>query len=164
MPNKRLTLSNQLQGLRFEIVSPSHRKHPEGDIILPKRSTKNAAAYDIYSPVDATISPGGSVMVWTDVKAIMPHGIRLDLNVRSSMGKYRISLANTIGWVDPDYANCPENDGNLGICLVNGGNQPYVIKVGDRIAQGSFSVFFITEDDGDNEAPERVGGFGSTNQ
>lgn len=99
-------------------------------------------------------------MVWTDVKAVLPARYMLMLNVRSSMGKYLISLANTQGWVDSDYASNPDNDGNIGLMLHNGGDRPYIIHAGDRIAQGMIVKYYTMDDDFVDA--QREGGFGST--
>jgi dUTP pyrophosphatase len=144
----------------FKVVSNEHRQ-TEGYIKLPTRATAKSAAYDFYSPVDATIEPMKSVMIWTDVKAHMYDDNVLLLNVRSSMGKHPIMIANTQGWVDADYWENTDNDGNIGIRLFNLGNTPYEIKVGDRIAQGMFVKYGIVCDDKTKE--KRTGGFGSTN-
>jgi len=76
------------------------------------------------------------------------------------MGKQPIMLANTQGWVESDYYSNPDNDGNIGINLLNLGNTPYIIEKGDRIAQGMFINYLTTDDD--NTTAERLGGFGST--
>lgn len=144
----------------FEVVKDEMRKNPGVEIQLPKRGSKRAVAYDVFSPVDAVINPGESVMIWSDVKAYHQDGESVDLNVRSSMGKHRIMLANTQGWVEPDYYNNPDNDGNLGFNLYNFGTKPYVIKVGDRIGQARF-IPFLEADNGQSDE-ERKGGFGSS--
>lgn len=85
---------------------------------------------------------------------------RLDINVRSSMGgKWR--LANTIGYIDSDYYNNPSNDGNIGVFLQNTTNEILYIKRGDRIGQGSFCKYLITDDD-KPLSELRLGGFGSS--
>lgn len=145
---------------RFEVVDDSHRKHHDTSIQLPRRSSRNACAYDFYCPEECLILPGETVMVWTDVKAVLPARYMLMLNVRSSMGKYLISLANTQGWVDSDYANNPDNDGNIGLMLHNGGDRPYIIHAGDRIAQGMIVKYYTMDDDFVDA--QREGGFGST--
>ena len=83
----------------FEVVSDKFRKN-KGKIILPTRATKSSIAYDFYSPVTITISPMQSVMIWTDIKAKFNTDEALLINVRSSMGKHPIMIANTQGWID----------------------------------------------------------------
>ena len=143
----------------FEIVSDKFRK-TNSEIILPTRATKSSIAYDFYSPVAVTIPPMRSVMIWTDVKAHFNEDEALLINVRSSMGKYPVIIANTQGWIESDYCNNPNNDGNIGCRLFNLGTEPYVINVGDRIAQGMFIKYLVA--DNGNTDNTRQGGFGSS--
>lgn len=143
----------------FEVVSDKFRKN-KIKIILPTRATKSSIAYDFYSPVTITIPPMQSVMVWTDVKAKFNTDEALLINVRSSMGKHPIMIANTQGWIESDYCNNPDNDGNIGIRLFNLGTESYIIKTGDRIAQGMF-IKYLEADNGNTDT-ERQGGFGSS--
>ena len=145
----------------FEVVKDELRKNPEVEIQLPTRATEHSAAYDFYSPVNVTIQPNEMAMIWTDVKASMYYDNVLLLNVRSSMGKYPIMIANTQGWIDSDYYSNVDNDGNIGIRLLNLGKTPYEIKIGDRIAQGMFVKFGTVKND--DAKGVRSGGFGSTN-
>ena len=144
----------------FQVVSNEHR-HNDGEIKLPTRATEHSAGYDFYSPVDAIIQPNKSVMIWTDVKANMYYDNVLLLFVRSSMGKHPVVIANGTGVVDSDYYENPDNDGNIGFRLLNLGDTPYEIKVGDRIGQGVFVKYGTTTND--NTTTTRKGGFGSTN-
>ena len=143
----------------FEVVSDKFHKN-KSKIILPTRATKSSIAYDFYSPVTITIPPMQSVMIWTDIKAKFNTDEALLINVRSSMGKYPIMIANTQGWIESDYYSNPDNDGNIGIRLFNLGTEPYVIKIGDRIAQGMF-IKYLEADNGNTDT-ERQGGFGSS--
>lgn len=143
----------------FEIINDTHRK-TTGDIILPTRATKSSIAYDFYSPIDIVINPMQSVMIWTDVKAKFNTDEALLINVRSSMGKHPIMIANTQGWIESDYYSNPDNDGNIGVRLFNLGTEPYEIKTGDRIAQGMF-IKYLEADNGNTDT-ERQGGFGSS--
>ena len=144
----------------FEVVKDECRKN-SGEIKLPTRATERSAGYDFYSPVDVVIQPNEMAMIWTDVKAHMYYDNLLMINVRSSMGKQPIMIANTQGWIDSDYYGNPDNDGNIGFRLFNLGKTPYEIKVGDRIGQGVFVKYGKVKDDNTKET--RHGGFGSTN-
>lgn len=143
----------------FEVVSDKHRKN-NVDIKLPTRATKNSIGYDFYSPIAVDIEPMHSQMIWTDVKAIFNSDEALLINVRSSMGKQPVMIANTQGWIESDYANNPDNDGNIGFRLFNLGDTIYTVNVGDRIGQGMFIKYLTTDDD--NATSTRNGGFGST--
>ena len=144
----------------FEVVKDEYRKN-EGEIKLPTRATEHSAGYDFYSPVDVTIQPNESVLIFTDIKAHMYYDNVLFLFVRSSMGKHPVVIANGTGIIDCDYYGNPDNDGNIGFRLLNLGNTPYEIKVGDRIGQGVFAKYGTVKDD--DTAGLRTGGFGSTN-
>ena len=146
----------------FEIVTEEKRKHPGVEIQLPTRGSRYAVAYDIYSPIDAVIKPMEKQLIWTDVKAYFGHDEALLINVRSSMGKQPVMIANSQGWVECDYYGNPDNDGNLGVNLINLGTTDYVIKAGDRIAQCMF-INYLVADSGNTDA-QRMGGFGSTNK
>ena len=143
----------------FEVVSDKFRKN-KGEITLPTRATKSSIAYDFYSPVAVTIPPMQSVMIWTDVKAHFNEDEALLLNVRSSMGKHPVMIANTQGWIESDYCNNPDNDGNIGCRLFNLSTESYVINVGDRIMQGMFIKYLVA--DNGNTDNTRQGGFGSS--
>ena len=144
----------------FEVVRDDCRKN-SGDIKLPTRATEYSAGYDFYSPVDITIEPQESVMIWTDVKAHMYYDNALIIIPRSSMGKQPIMIANTVGLIDNDYYGNEDNDGNIGFRLLNLGKTPYEINVGDRIGQGIFIKYGTVKND--NTISRRSGGFGSTN-
>ncbi len=144
----------------FSIVCDACRKYSEVSTTLPTRATAHSAGYDFYSPISVTIQPNEMVMIWTNIKAIMPDDEALLIIPRSSMGKHPVMIANTIGLIDSDYYDNPDNDGNIGFRLLNLGNTDYEIKAGDRIGQGIFVKYQVTDDD--KAAAKRIGGFGST--
>lgn len=150
----------------FEVVKQEFRKFPEQVVKLPERADSCSCGYDFYSLENVIIEPGHKHLFFTDVKAKMYFDNRLEINTRSGNGVKRgIVLANTIGYIDASYYNNPSNDGNIGICLYNMGSEPFEVKIGDRIAQGCFSRYLITDDDKyrNNITPSiRQGGFGST--
>ena len=143
----------------FKVVKDEYRKN-SGDIKLPTRSDPWSAGYDFYSPIDITIQPGEKQLIWTDIKAYMLPDEVLKLYVRSSMGKYPVVIANGTGIIDSSYFENVNNDGNIGFNLLNLSNKPYEIHIGDRIGQGVFGKYLVTDDD--NATGERAGGFGSS--
>lgn len=147
---------------KFEIVKDECRKFKDEEIIIPKRGTVGSAAYDFYTPCDIVIpAKGRTGIIATDIKAKMEEDEVLLLFVRSSIGiKKGIVLSNGTGVIDSSYYSNPDNDGNIGISLLNTTNEEVIIKKGDRIMQGMFVKYLITEDD--NVTEERTGGFGST--
>ena len=143
----------------FEVVKDEYRKN-EGEIKLPTRATEHSAGYDFYSPVNVIIPPHEMAMIWTDCKAHMYYDNALLLFVRSGMSKQPVMLANSVGVVDSDYYGNPKNDGNIGFNLLNMGDTPYEIKIGDRIGQGMFVKYGTVKDDATKT--KREAGFGST--
>ena len=132
---------------------------------LPQRSTEQAAGYDFYSPVSITIGPKQWGMVRTHIKAKMAADDVLMIFPRSSMGcKKHLMLSNTVGIIDSDYYNNPDNEGNIVIALYNYGDREQHIAVGDKIAQGIFLKFGITDNDFTAAKAERRGGIGSTGE
>ena len=142
----------------FKVVKVEMRK--SNHVHYPTRGSVNSAGYDFYADKDYTIAPNEIIKVWTDIKAYMQPDEFLMLDVRSSMGG-KFMLANTIGIIDSDYYENPDNDGNIGIFLKNISNETQHIKCDDKIAQGIFMEYLKI--DGDKTTEERKGGFGSTN-
>lgn len=155
---------------KFEKISfEQFKKDICDDILLyqeynvPKRSTENSAGYDFFTIFDYVIKPGASIKIPTGIKAKMESDEVLLLIVRSSMGfKYNVRMCNQVGVVDSDYYNNENNEGHMFIKLQNEGDKDYVIKKNDKIVQGIFTKFLITDDD--NTKEKRVGGIGSTSK
>lgn len=150
---------------KFEYVSrvlSTGYEMKEPDFILPKRATKTSVAYDIYSPIDFEVKSKETYMLWTGIKAKFQDDEALLINVRSSMGKKHMMLANSQGWIESDYYNNSDNEGEIGVMLYNFGDETFKVQKNDRIAQAMFIKYLITEDDNTEET--RCGGFGSTNK
>lgn len=132
------------------------------EIKLPQRADDGSAGYDFYTPKDVRILPAQKTIVWTDVKAYMQKDEVLEIYIRSSLGiKNGLMLCNSVGVVDSSYYNNEGNDGNIGIALVNTTGITVDLKAGDRIAQGIFKKYLVSDDDKVLSAI-RVGGVGSS--
>ena len=137
------------------------------NINLPVRSTKNSAGYDVEAAEDCIIpafKPGQKpTLVKTGIKAYMESDEVLILANRSSNpGKKGLILANSIGVVDSDYYENPDNDGHIMYAFFNFKAEDVEIKKGERIGQAIFQKYLVTDDD--IAQGERTGGFGSTNK
>lgn len=146
----------------FEIVDDNFRKFLNVDIKLPQRGSINSAGYDICTPVDIIIPPYAvSDAIQTDIKAYMLDDEVLEIYPRSSLGfKKGLMLINTVGIIDSDYYSNTENDGNIGFKFKNLTDKEVIIKAGERVMQGIFKKYLIT--DNDNVTSIRTGGIGST--
>ena len=136
-------------------------------INLPIRKTKYSAGYDIEAAEDCIIpafKPGmAPTLVKTGLKSYMSEGEYLMLCNRSSNPKKKgLILANSVGIVDADYYENPDNDGHIMFAFYNIKDVDVEIKKGDAIGQGIFQKYFVV--DNEYAEGERLGGFGSTNK
>lgn len=133
------------------------------DLEIPRRGTKDSAGYDFYLIDNIVIKPNEIVKVPTGIKACMNNGEVLLMVMRSSLGfKYNLRLTNQVGVIDKDYYNNPSNEGHIHISIQNEGDKEIILNKGDRIAQGLFINYLLTDNEKENNI-ERMGGFGSTN-
>ena len=140
----------------FEVL-PAYRER----VSPPRRQTAAAAGYDLAAAEPVEVPPGGVVLVPTGLCAHMPPGEYLSIHIRSSLGvRAGLVLANGTGIIDADYAGNPDNAGHILVALRNLGQAPVVIAAGERVAQGIFQRYLVTDDDAPGGA--RAGGFGST--
>ncbi len=155
------------------------RDYLDKDIILPKRSTKNSAGYDFCCAEDVKIESYFKkvlkaitnkeeealkpTLIKTGVKAYMQEDEVLYIYNRSSNPmKKGLVMANSVGVIDSDYFENPDNDGHIMFAFYNFYPFDIIIKKGDKIGQGVFQKFLITDDD--KTEGERKGGFGSTGE
>lgn len=144
---------------RFEIVS----RCKDMNVELPKRKTKKSAGYDFFAVEDFTLYPNKLCIVPTGVKAYMEDNEVLYLHIRSSVAfKRGVRMLNSIGVIDADFVDNPDNEGEISLGLLSHNDDIVHIQKGERIAQGVFHKFLITDDD--NAEGQRVGGIGSTDK
>lgn len=146
----------------FQVVQSRYRQHPTLNIVLPKRGSKHSAGYDFYTPLAFTLCPGQRQTISTDIKAYMQSDEVLLIYPRSSAGLRGLILVNTVGVIDADYYGNSENDGNICVVLQNIGHQPFKVAAGDRVVQGIFSKYLLTDQDSLEIGHERQGGHGHT--
>lgn len=148
----------------FLLVEERFRKHPDAEIVLPRRATLLSAGYDFCTPEKIVLQPGEQKLIWTDICFYVgeDRGYCLKIYPRSSVGiKKNCILANTVGIIDEDYWGNPDNGGNIGICLHNIGNQIVTFEAGDRIAQGIIERYYTIRNYATGKEL-RSGGVGST--
>ena len=147
--------------MRVQIVNKSSNP-------LPTYSTEYSAGMDLRANLkdeegnDKVISivPGERVLIPTGLYLSIPYGYEGQIRPRSGLAlKYGITVLNTPGTIDADYR------GEIGVCLINHGNDTFDVHHGDRIAQ---IVFAQVEQAALVEVSELVntkrgdGGFGHT--
>lgn len=141
---------------KFELVSTETRLD-----LLPERSTEKSAGYDFKAAETVHIEPGNIALVKTNIKASMGDDEVLFLFDRSSNPRKKgIVLINSVGVIDSDYYNNPDNEGNIMFMFKNITDNQVIVEAGERIGQGVFSKFLTTIDD--KASGQRTGGIGST--
>lgn len=112
--------------IHIKVINKSH--HP-----LPEYGTFEAAGMDIRAflpngPV--TLKPMKRVLIPTGLYMQLPSGYECQIRPRSGMAlKYGITIANSPGTIDADYR------GEIGIILINLGEEDFTVNDGDRICQ-----------------------------
>lgn len=102
-------------------------------------------------------------LVSTGMKCKLDPGTYLELSVRSSCPlKHWLILGNSVGIIDADYYNNPDNEGEIFFQIINLSPFPIKLKRGDTIGQGIIKPYLTTEDD--IATGTRIGGFGSTDE
>ena len=105
---------------------------------LPGYMTLHAAGMDLYAELDEdlVLKPGMRALVPTGIAIALPDGYEAQIRPRSGLAlKHGIALVNAPGTIDPDYR------GEIGVIMINHGNDPFTIKSGERIAQMVFASF-----------------------
>jgi dUTP pyrophosphatase len=102
------------------------------DALLPVYQTAGSAAADLSACLDGplTLPPGERAVIPTGLALAVPVGYEAQIRARSGLSsKYGITTANGIGTIDSDYR------GELGVILVNLGQDDFVVEPSMRIAQ-----------------------------
>ncbi len=130
--------------------------------IIPQYETSQSAGMDIRACLEKQIilSPMQRVLVPTGLAVEIESGFEVQVRARSGLAlKNGISLVNGIGTIDSDYR------GEIGIILVNLGEEKFIIHDGDRIAQlvvAKYETPSVIEQTNLTETTRQTGGFGST--
>ena len=138
-------------------------RHLRPGATTPRYATEGSAACDLTAAIDAPviIPCGGSASIPTGIAISMERkDVVAVVCARSGLAfKHGLSLVNGIGVIDSDYR------GEIGVGLINHGDENFVVTRGDRIAQLFFmpvlhASFLVSETLDETERGE--GGFGHT--
>lgn len=108
------------------------RTEDAADLPLPAYMSEGAAGMDLYANVkeEVTVEKGSIKMIPTGIRIALPEGFEAQIRPRSGLAlKNGISLVNSPGTIDSDYR------GEIGVIVINLGENDFVVKRGDRIAQ-----------------------------
>jgi dUTP pyrophosphatase len=128
--------------------------------IVPTRGSMKAAGYDLYTTEFHILKPGERRLFKTGLSMAIPSGMYGRIAPRSGL-----ALKNGIdvlaGVIDEDYR------GEIGVVLINLGQEDKNITVGDKIAQIIFEFYNevdFSEESALNETSRGSGGYGSTDK
>lgn len=134
------------------------------DLPLPSYQTPGSAGMDLRAAVaedePLVLEPGSRVLVPTGLRIALEEGLEGQVRPRSGLAlKHGVTCLNSPGTIDSDYR------GEVGVILINHGQEPFVVRRGERIAQlvicrheQARPVEVATLD----ETARGQGGFGST--
>ena len=99
---------------------------------LPTYETAGSSGMDLMAnnKKKIIIYPGKTSLIPTGILVAIPSNYEIQIRPRSGLAiKKSISVLNTPGTVDSDYR------GEIKIILINLSKKPFVVKLGDRVAQ-----------------------------
>lgn len=127
---------------------------------LPVRTTSGASCFDIHALESGTIPAKSRGFIRTGLAVAVDKGFEVQVRSRSGLAlKQGVFVLNSPGTVDSDYR------GEVGIILMNLGDDTFAYKAGERIAQiGVYPVVMCEAQlvDTLDETERSSGGFGST--
>lgn len=145
-----------MERVKIKIINKSH--HP-----LPSYGTYEAAGLDVRAYLPAgpvTLRPMQRALIGTGLYMQLPQGYECQIRPRSGLAlNYGISIVNSPGTVDADYR------GEIGIILINLGENDFTVNDGDRICQmviKQYSHVTWEEVDKLDHTKRETGGFGHT--
>jgi dUTP pyrophosphatase len=98
--------------------------------ITPNYANKGDAGLDLYSINELKLEPGERGLVHTGIKIELPENTEAQIRPRSGLAlKNGITLVNTPGTIDEGYR------GEIGVILINHGQDVFNVEIGMKIAQ-----------------------------
>ena len=136
---------------------------PHGaDLPLPDYATADSAGLDLMAAIGApkSLAPAERALIPSGLSIALPGGYEAQVRPRSGLAyKNGITVLNSPGTIDSDYR------GEVGVLLINHGDELFVIERGMRIAQLVISpIIQLTWDEVETltETARGKRGFGST--
>jgi dUTP pyrophosphatase len=101
---------------------------------LPKYMSDGAAGMDLAASLEntseLTLRPGARALVGTGLAIELPPGHEAQVRPRSGLAlKHGVTVLNSPGTIDEDYR------GEIKVLLINHGEEPFIVRTGERIAQ-----------------------------
>jgi dUTP pyrophosphatase len=136
---------------------------PHGsDLALPAYATEDSAGMDLLAAIsdDTVLKQGERKLIPTGISIALPKGFEAQVRPRSGLAfKNGVTVLNSPGTIDADYR------GEVGVILINHGQEPFTITRGMRIAQMIIAPYTRaewTQVESLETSARGEGGFGST--
>lgn len=160
--------------MQRKIMEAAFKRHIEKNTIAikllfhcqgePCRGSTEAAGWDLYASMkdvsEITLMPSAVAKIDTGVCIQLPRGKEAQIRSRSGLAfKHGVVVLNGVGTIDADYR------GEIGVLLINHGQEPVTIRRGDRIAQMVIADVCMNDlrlVDELDDTQRSDGGFGST--
>lgn len=130
------------------------------DAVIPHYAHPGDAGLDLFACEELTIEPGETAMVKSGIAIQLPPDTEAQVRPRSGLAlKNQITVLNAPGTIDEGYR------GEIGIILINHGQQPFQVHQGMKIAQMVIQPVLrveVHEVETLTESARGEGGFGST--
>jgi dUTP pyrophosphatase len=127
---------------------------------LPEYEHEDDSGLDLFALENLELCSGGVALVRTGISIELPVGTEAQIRPRSGLAlKNFISVLNTPGTIDAGYR------GEIGVILVNHGQQSFTVTKGMKIAQMVIAPVIRAEFEEVDSLSQTVrgeGGFGST--
>lgn len=127
---------------------------------VPTRGSIKAAGYDLYAIESYVLKPGERKLFKTGLSMEIPSGLYGRIAPRSGLA-FKNGIDVLAGVIDEDYR------GEIGVILINLGNEDKVIASDDKIAQIIFENYTevdFSESTKLEETSRGAGGYGSTDK
>ena len=111
-----------MPGISFKQLSPTST--------CPTRADEGSAGFDLYADTEMVLQPEEFKLVSLGIATSFPAYMVGFICPRSGLAaKHGVTVLNAPGVIDADFR------GELGVILINLGDEDFVVRNGDRIAQ-----------------------------
>ena len=102
------------------------------DLALPVAASSGSSGSDLRAAITQplTLAPGDRALVPAGIQLEIPAGFEGQVRPRSGLAlRHGVTVLNSPGTIDSDYR------GEVGVILVNLGQEPFTLQRGERMAQ-----------------------------
>lgn len=152
---------NNPDAMKFQFKYVNESNNPD-----PEYATDGSSGFDLRANLTepVTLGVGERALIPTGLRFQIPDNFEIQVRPRSGLAyKKGITVLNSPGTVDADYR------GDVGVILINHGQEDFVVEHGERIAQAVIAtvtakaiVNLNRVDSIDDDTERGAGGFGHT--